>query len=232
MNALLMHLEAAGFEGSPRFLGTDDQGRQVLSFVSGEVGVRTPSLDPPAYIRSGAYLDGVARLLRRMHDSTVGFLAPGGASWEYLKDQVHGGEVMCHNDVGPYNLVCRDEGPVALIDWDQATPGAREWDIAYALYRCAPFYPDDVCTEVLHWPSAPDRQGRVALFLDAYGWDGSKAEVLAAMERRIQAMVETGLQRHAEGHLIYDATWKKVVLPRLYRDLGFVRSQQPTANGQ
>ena len=28
---LLLHLEAVGFDGAPRYLGTDEQGREVLS---------------------------------------------------------------------------------------------------------------------------------------------------------------------------------------------------------
>jgi hypothetical protein len=30
--------------------------------------------------------------------------------------------------------------PLALIDWDFAAPAPREWDIAYALWRCVPLY--------------------------------------------------------------------------------------------
>ena len=35
--AVLLHLERAGFDGAPRFLGVDEQGRQILSFVEGDV---------------------------------------------------------------------------------------------------------------------------------------------------------------------------------------------------
>jgi hypothetical protein len=34
-HALLDHLEAAGFDGAPRYLGIDDRGREVLSYVPG-----------------------------------------------------------------------------------------------------------------------------------------------------------------------------------------------------
>ena len=34
-HALLRHLEAVGFEGAPRFLGIDEHGREVLSYVPG-----------------------------------------------------------------------------------------------------------------------------------------------------------------------------------------------------
>ncbi len=35
--AYLRHLERVGFDGAPRFLGIDEQGRDVLEFVAGEV---------------------------------------------------------------------------------------------------------------------------------------------------------------------------------------------------
>ena len=34
---LLQHVEREGFEGAPRALGFDDQGREVLAFIDGEV---------------------------------------------------------------------------------------------------------------------------------------------------------------------------------------------------
>ncbi|WP_208322959.1 hypothetical protein [Mumia sp. ZJ1417] len=38
---MLRFVEAAGFDGAPRCLGTDHAGRQVLSYVPGEVASRT-----------------------------------------------------------------------------------------------------------------------------------------------------------------------------------------------
>ena len=34
---LLVHLEGQGYAAAPRFLGVDDEGRQVLQFIPGEV---------------------------------------------------------------------------------------------------------------------------------------------------------------------------------------------------
>ena len=47
-------------------------------------------------------------------------------------------EVVCHNDFAPYNVVFDDGGPVGVIDWETAAPGARVWDVAYAAYRWVP----------------------------------------------------------------------------------------------
>src|SRR5205823_1806197 len=60
VHAFLRHLEAAGFEGAPRVLGIDGQGREVLSFVPGDV---PPRPLPPWAATDGA-LAGLARLQR------------------------------------------------------------------------------------------------------------------------------------------------------------------------
>ena len=38
MHALRRHFERVGFDGAPRFLGIDEDGREILSFVQGEPG--------------------------------------------------------------------------------------------------------------------------------------------------------------------------------------------------
>ena len=74
-HGLLRHLEACGFDGAPRFLGLDDRGREVLTFVDGEVNC----YPLPYHIWSDETLVGAARLLRRFHDATLGYGAPEGA---------------------------------------------------------------------------------------------------------------------------------------------------------
>jgi len=71
VHALLRHLEAAGFDGAPRVLGVDEFGREILTFVPGRDGVPAESVTDEALV-------GLAGLLRRYHDATVGFPADGG----------------------------------------------------------------------------------------------------------------------------------------------------------
>lgn len=60
-HALLDHLSRQGFGGAPQFLGTDKAGREILTFISGEVaGDRYP--DVP-FMWSDDALTGMARLL-------------------------------------------------------------------------------------------------------------------------------------------------------------------------
>src|SRR5688572_17793177 len=97
VHALLRHLEAVGFEGSPRVLGIDEQGREILRYIEGDGPVGWP--DPmPAYTWRDANLIAAARLLRRYHDAQAGFTRPAPASWRWRSDPA---EVICHNDVAP-----------------------------------------------------------------------------------------------------------------------------------
>lgn len=38
IHKLLLHLEMKGFPYAPKFLGIDDNGREILSFIEGEAG--------------------------------------------------------------------------------------------------------------------------------------------------------------------------------------------------
>ncbi|MFF0451562.1 phosphotransferase enzyme family protein [Streptomyces sp. NPDC004609] len=157
VHALLNHLAAVGFTGAPNAHGVDDQGREVLDFVSGQVDA-----DPPFGDDGDARLHAAGRLLRAFHDATAGFRPPADATWYFpSRDPA---EVICHGDVAPYNAVFRNGLPVALIDFDTAHPGPRIWDVAYAAYRFAPL---TVAPEEGAVPVA-EQARRLRLFAGAY----------------------------------------------------------------
>src|SRR5262245_33001210 len=63
-HALLRHLETRGFDGAPRFVGLDETGREILSFLPG-------SVPPELGHFSDDQLAAAARLLRSLHDATL-----------------------------------------------------------------------------------------------------------------------------------------------------------------
>src|SRR3954453_19093036 len=75
-HALLEHLERVGFDGAPRVLGVDAQGREVLSYLPGET-VRAPY---PAWSMTDEALNSVAVLLRTYHQAVADF-RPAGLEW-------------------------------------------------------------------------------------------------------------------------------------------------------
>lgn len=117
VQALLTHLEAAGFEGAPRALGYDEQGREVLTYVAGDVPHGLPHRLTDGQLRSAT------SLIREFHDATT------------TSSLCSGEEVVCHGDLGPHNTVFRGDAAIAIIDWDaDAAPGRRIVDFAHAVW--------------------------------------------------------------------------------------------------
>jgi Ser/Thr protein kinase RdoA (MazF antagonist) len=146
IRALLNHLAAVGFAGSPRFLGVDEKGREILSFIEGDV---------PADLdwHEDATLQSAAKLIRDYHGATAGLLSssPVGSA---------GFEVVCHNDLSPCNFVFSGGVPIAIIDFDAAAPGTRRMDVAYAAWLWLDLGNPDI--------AAPEQRRRLRLFLAAY----------------------------------------------------------------
>ncbi|MCB0115218.1 MAG: aminoglycoside phosphotransferase family protein, partial [Caldilineaceae bacterium] len=132
VHRLLLHLQDRGFDGCPRFLGIDEQNREILSFIDGETGIL------PSIWQSDEALIATAQMLRRYHDATVDFAPAGDAMWAYRHPDPERSEVICHNDFAPYNFVYEDGVPVAVLDFDLAGPGPRIKDVAYAAYWTVP----------------------------------------------------------------------------------------------
>ncbi len=166
VHKLLIHLERKSFPGSPRFLGIDEKGREILTFMSDEAGYA-------AYLWSGtAALTATARLLRGYHDACSGFAFDSNDQWQFVYPDRSRHEVICHNDFGPYNLVCKGGVPSAIIDFDFAGPAPRLRDVAYAAYWMTPLSFSSDLTEL----SRMDVQHgckRLRLFCGEYGIDAS-----------------------------------------------------------
>jgi hypothetical protein len=204
IHGLLRHLESVGFPHSPRFLGMDDLGREVLSFIEGVAGgdgyVEGVEFGAHAWamVVSDAGLGRFARLLRDYHLAVRDYRPPDDAAWATGSGPPAAGEVICHNDFGPWNLVWRDEHPLGIIDWDYAAPGPSIGDVAHALEWSVPFCPDDDCLKWRRFCSPPDRPHRIAVFADAYGLASTEGLVDAVL-RRQQAFKARGKALAARG---------------------------------
>lgn len=177
VHSLLRHFEAVGFDGAPRFLGIDEQGREILSYVEGEAALDLPRDDEAAA--------GVGALLRRMHAAQREFERPPDASW--FSDGLDG-PLVCHGDLFPPNVILRQGVPAALVDWDLAGPGDHLIDVAGAAYNWAPLRadgPDDL--------APTDRARRARAVCDGYGLDaGDRARLVD----RVLEMREHGYALH------------------------------------
>lgn len=171
VRSLLLHLEDAGFDGAPRFLGVDDAGRDVLTFIEGDV----PLPPYPRWALTDAALSDLGRLLRSYHEATMGFNASSSAGWSDDWSDPAGGAVICHNDLFPENVVFRSGRVVALIDFAMAAPGRPLWDLAIAAQEWAPLHAPGAR---LDHPGDLDGIERTALLAHAYGVLPHQAEEL------------------------------------------------------
>lgn len=172
--AYLHHLAAAGFDGAPRHLGTDGRGRDVLTYVSGDV----PGDPVEPWATRDEVLPGVARLLRRLHDASVGFRpADRERTVGRPVPSYPEGEAMlvAQRDVTPQNTVFRDGVAYAVIDFDLSDWTTRSVDLANTAMHWVPMVaPHDRGASY----AGTDVGGRLRLLLDAYGRDAVDAGLL------------------------------------------------------
>lgn len=197
VHALLRHLAGAGFAAAPTARGVDEQGREVLDWVEGDV--------QPGH--GDAPLAAFGRLVRELHDATVDFRPPGEPAWQVMVGAPTSGEVVCHNDLAPLNTVLRPDGSLVLLDWDLAAPGPRVWDLAWAAYRWVPLYDDATCKRlgITTRPQGP----RLRLLADAYGLDaGTRRDLLPTVADRLSCLVETARAWGTEGRPGWRDVWR------------------------
>lgn len=189
---LLLHLESVGFDHAPRYLGTDDQGREVLTWIDGEV----PLPPYPAWAMTDRALADLGRLVRRFHEAAATLrttTTDRATDWA----DPDGGPVTCHNDLYPENVVFRDGRVVALIDFAMAAPGRPLWDVAIAAQVWGPLGDPDRRDQ---HPADLDGIARLGVLARAYGLEPERADELidlifqerAHATANIRAEIEAG----------------------------------------
>lgn len=167
VHKFLQYLENINFDASPRFLGIDEKGREIISYIEGDV----PS-------NLGYYSDEqlivAAKLIRRFHDATLGCSLANSE------------EIICHNDLSPCNFVFIDDIPTSIIDFDMAAPGTRIFDLAYAAWLWL-----DIGNEEI---SAEDQKRRLVVFTQAYG-TSEISLLIEVMTKRQTILIEEGHRR-------------------------------------
>ena len=204
VHALLTHLELVGFEGAPRFLGTDGSGREVLSYIDGEVAGRPR----PPWIADETRLASVGRLVRAYDDAAASFAFPPDVLPDTLSADPPGippapaypPELIGHVDITPENVVFRDGRAHALIDFDLAKPATRADEMLNAMLWWAPLSdPRDVDPLLQH----VDVPARARILADAYGLSGTDrervTEVAVLRTRRSWHLMKQRAETHGGG---------------------------------
>jgi thiamine kinase-like enzyme len=113
-NQVLVFLEKKRFIHSSRYLGKDEENRDIFSYVEGfvpdDLGGTTDQ-----------QLHSFMKIVRKFHDVSQTFVNNGTL-------------VLCHDDLSPCNVVFRDDYPFVIIDWDDVHPDERWEDLTYILW--------------------------------------------------------------------------------------------------
>ena len=165
---LLLFLEDHDFDFAPRFLGMDEQGRDIYSYLEGQTWLSSGSG------LSDDLLVQAARAIRSYHDITAG------------STLAQGHEIVAHHELGPHNTIFQENRLIGFIDWDDAAPGTRLRDLANAVYNYV---------DVSHWANqtADEQARRIHLICAAYGWDDP-----IALINDFEADLQQALRNHEQ----------------------------------
>jgi hypothetical protein len=205
-HAVLAHLDTVGFEGSPRFLGIDVQGREVLSFIDGEVA-GSPYPEWTSDIERAA---SVARLLRKLDDAMLLLGLPDDLSQK--PDAVPDEPPLIgpmpdfwgHRDITPQNVVFRDGQAHAFIDFDLVKPSTRIDEVCNMLLWWAPLMPkadrDPALAEV-------NSMKRVTRLVNEYRLDMQSRQLIVPVAQRTAERAWHSMRYAAEQ---YGGGWKRM----------------------
>jgi Phosphotransferase enzyme family len=225
VQAYLAHLRDAGFTGAPLPFGVDEQGREVLSFIPGDV----PRNPLPPELAGDDVLVALAGLIRTLHEASAGWVPPSDAVWggtpaSARRQMTQHPELVSHRDYYPGNVVFRDGLPVALIDFDLAKPTTRLYDIANALWWWAPLRdPRDRAPAF----ADADIPHRVAVFADAYGMTARHRAELAPFAVDIARRYHEDSRASAELDPVFRKLWEDGAKDELPRAETWLREAAP-----
>jgi hypothetical protein len=169
VHALLRHL-AGRVPHVPAVAGFDERGREVLSFLPGQVVDQSTSMLTPGQITS------MVRWTREFHGAVAGFAHPG--PWRY--PALPAPTLIGHNDIAPYNVCFAGDDLAGVFDWDMAGPTTPLFELAFIAWNSVPL-----------WRDIGPRQaaGRLALIASGYGGYSAR-QILHAVPERVRLLLD------------------------------------------
>lgn len=197
-NSFLKYLESKGYPYAQRYLGRDEFGRDVFSYIEGfvpdDIGYTTIE-----------QLCQFMKIIKQFHDASVEFTSVSDA-------------VICHNDLSPCNTVFDGEQPIAIIDWDSARIGERYEDLTYILWLWINIGSHD--------RKNIDNLGQMKTALDAYGANSETLQdfadkLIMRMDRVIAEMSPDNYQYEKTKEWVnFSKLWVEQNRERITKEIG------------
>ena len=199
VHALLRHLEAEGFAGAPRVVGSgfDVQGRETLTYLPGA------SPHPGPWPEDALY--NLGRMLADFHGASASFVPPPDAQWRlwFGRTLGTGPTIIGHGDLGDWNIIAQDGQPTGFIDWENAGPVDPLVDLAQLCWLNAHLFDDDLM-ERLNLPDLPTRARYLLTIVDGYGLASAGRAKL--VEMMIALAIADAANEAVEARLTPDST--------------------------
>lgn len=196
IHEFLNHVRDRGFRFAPRPIGIDELGREVLEYIPGEtIGDAYPW---PKWVWSESLLAQVGQATAALHAAAADFQPSAPGRWRFVEGTPAAGEVVCHCDLAPYNVVVGDGQLRAVIDWDLARPAKTRAEVAFVAWEWVPLWHPD-SARGLGWDSPPDIERRLRVLLDSYGladrsgFFDAVINVVGARAAAIQRLADVGV---------------------------------------
>jgi aminoglycoside phosphotransferase (APT) family kinase protein len=138
---VLKWLELKECSISPRFIGLDNTGREIITYLEGTVPNNLGFFNNNQLVEAG-------KIIKKLHTILSDF--PNCLS----------GQTVCHNDLSPCNFIFKNELPYAVFDWDAAEINDPLNDVAYAVWMW--------CDIGNNYNSPNDVGNKINIMLDSY----------------------------------------------------------------
>lgn len=215
VHEFLRYMKSQGSQIVPTPIKLTDS-EEIVSYMEGEV-YNEPL---PSVFFTEELLISAAKLLRDFHTVGADYISrlTGEESWMLSSNERV--EVMCHGDFAPYNVTVTAGSANGLFDFDTLHPGSRMEDIAYAVYRWVPFYPEQQMSEEV-------MLDRLRLFIDTYSLtDSERKQLPEAMITRLEQLTDFMRSEAEKGNLDFKRNIKDGHLDKYLSDIDYIRKMK------
>ena len=167
---------------APHFLGLDNDGREITTFLEGKSPDNLGEF-------SAVQLQTAGIVIRRLHDLLADF------------PNCKKGQTVCHNDLSPCNFMFKDDMPYAVFDWDSANIGNPKNDLAYAIWMWC-----DIGNEE---QSADKAIGKIKHIVIGYGIDHFDLanKIVEEMDRVYCSVIGTDMEKNTQQWIAKCKAW-------------------------